>query len=254
MKVLAYTTNPFGGVLSTPDGLPEDPQVFQQQLNYSVKTWKTEGFQVGWVEIPIARSQLIPIAVDAGFAFHHSGRDYLMLTLRLVEGAFIPPFATHYIGAGGAVINDRNELLVVCEKHRRSKTPYYKLPGGALRPGEHLEDCIVREILEETGVQTCFDALVCFRHWHGYRYDKSDIYFVCRLTPLSHELTVQEEEIEECHWMPVQDYMDSEYVSIFNKQIVEAALNSAGVSPTFIEGYSDPEKHEIFMPRDIDHK
>ncbi len=251
MKVLEYTTNPFGGVLSTPDGLPEDPQVFQQQLDHSLKTWKAEGFRVVWVEIPIARSQLISVAVDAGFTFHHSGEDYLMLTLCLVDGSFIPPYATHYIGAGGVVINDRNELLVVCEKHRRSKTPSYKLPGGALRPTEHLEECVIREILEETGVQTRFNALVCFRHWHGYRYGKSDIYFVCRLTPLSHELSRQEEEIEECRWMPVHDYLNSEHVSTFNKKIVKAALNSLGVVPTTIEGYSDPEKHEIFMPDDI---
>ena len=36
-----------------------------------------------------------------------------------------------------------------------------------------------------------------FRHWHGYRYGKSDIYFVCRLAPLSEELTMQTEELEE---------------------------------------------------------
>lgn len=251
MELLAHTPNPFRGVVVNPGELPEDPQTFQQRLVPSLKTWKQEDFRVVWLEVPIQLAGLIPIAVEAGFTFHHSTEDYLMLTLRLEEGAFIPPFATHYIGAGGVVLKEDEHLLVVCEKHRRTKTPFYKLPGGALHPGEHLEEAIKREVLEETGVQTRFEALVCFRHWHGYRYDKSDIYFVCRLSPLNHDISMQAEEIEECFWMPVTEYLNSDHVGTFNKQIVQAALKSPGVSPTQIEGYSDPQKHEIFMPNGI---
>ena len=108
---------------------------------------------------------------------------------------------------------------------------------------------VVREVLEETGVRTEFDALVCFRHWHGYRYGKSDIYFVCRLRPLTEEVTIQAEEISEALWMPVDEYLEAVGVSVFNKEIVKAAIKSPGVSPVSIKGYSDPEKHEIFMPR-----
>ena len=97
-------------------------------------------------------------------------------------------------------------------------------------------------------MQTSFDALVCFRHWHGYRYGKSDIYFVCRLHPLSETISIQEEEIAECLWMPTGDYLNDENVSSFNKHIVLAALNSAGVVPTQVEGYAEPEKYEFFMP------
>ena len=113
--------------------------------------------------------------------------------------------------------------------------------------GEHLTDAVVREVLEETGVHTHFDALVCFRHWHGYRYGKSDIYFVCRLHPLSQEITMQEEEIEDCLWMPVNEFLGSEGVSVFNKSIVSAALNSPGVAPSQIAGIEDGSR-EFFMP------
>ena len=147
------------------------------------------------------------------------------MTLQLVPGSYIPPYATHYIGAGAVVINEREEILVVVERYRMgpSRGPGYKLPGGALHPGEHLADGAVREVLEETGVHARFESLACFRHWHGYRYDKSDIYFVCRLSALSTEITMQEEEIAECRWMPV-DYFLSEESGIhqFNKSIVRA--------------------------------
>lgn len=147
------------------------------------------------------------------------------------------------------MLNQQRELLVVCERHRNpGQPPFYKLPGGALQPGEHLEDAVIREVLEETGVRTRFDALVCFRHWHGYRYGKSDIYFVCRLHPLSEDITMQEEEIEDCRWLPVDEFLGSEEISVFNKSIVTAALESGGVTPTVIPGFEDGTR-EFFMPR-----
>ncbi len=252
MEVLEHTTNPFNGIVISPDSLPTDDGAFSKRLAQSLKIWEKKGFQLVWLEVPIAKSELIPVAVQTGFSFHHSGETYLMMTRPLVDNAFIPGFATHYIGAGGVVINEKSEVLVVCEKHRGGSRPYYKLPGGALHPGEHLAEAVVREIMEETGVQTRFEAMVCFRHWHGYRYDKSDIYFVCRLKPLTYEITPQPEEIEECVWMPVEDYLTSDYVHTFNRQIVRAALASPGVVLSDVEGYSDGRRREIFMPPDPD--
>jgi len=248
MEVLEAATNPFRGVVPKPAGLPDDPEEFRQTLRRSLEAWKAQGLLVVWLEVPINKAVLIPVAVEEGFTFHHSNDDYLMMTYQLVEGAFIPPFATHYIGAGGVVLNPRRELLVVCERYRRpGQAPFYKLPGGALQPGEHLADAVIREVLEETGVKTEFDALVCFRHWHGYRHGKSDIYFVCRLRPLSRDITIQEAEIEECLWMPVEDFLNSEDISLFNKHIVKAALDSPGISPAIIEGFQDGTR-EFFMP------
>jgi len=237
-------------VIVDPEALPAEAEAFEQRLPGSLRAWEAEGLKVVWLQVPIGKSALIPVAVEAGFVFHHSGQDYVMMTRRLVEDAYIPPYATHYIGAGGVVINERQELLVVWERaHRQGGRKYYKLPGGALHQGEHIVDCVRREVLEETGIETRFESLVCFRHWHGYRYDKSDIYFVCRLSPLNHEISLDQDEIAECLWMPVQAYMDSEDVGVFNKRIVQAALNGASLVPTWIDGYqSDPDRREIFMP------
>jgi 8-oxo-dGTP pyrophosphatase MutT (NUDIX family) len=257
MEILEATPNPFGGIVLKPEALPATVETFRRQLHDSLQVWRDKGFLVVWLEIPLAKAQLIPVAVEAGFVFHHTNEghlqpegNYLMLTCRLNETAFIPSFASHYIGAGGVVLNGRRDLLVVCEKHRHDKSrPYYKLPGGALHQGEHLVDGVIREVLEETGVQTKFESVVCFRHWHGYRYNKSDIYFICRLSPLNDEISRQDDEIEECLWMPVLEYLNSEYVATFNKQIVQAALNSEGIIPTWIDGYKEPHLREFFMPK-----
>ena len=71
---------------------------------------------------------------------------------------------------------------------------------------------------------------------------------MCRLSPLTEAIAIQAEEIEECHWLPISEYLSSDSVSMFNKHIVKAALESPGVVHTEIKGYSDPKRHEIFMP------
>lgn len=254
MELLEVNTNPFGGVLTQTESLPKTPDEFAARLHHSIAVWRQEGYRVAWLEVPIALAAFVPIAAEVGFTFHHSAEDYLMMTLRIEEGAFVPAHASHYIGAGGVVLSDDQELLVVSEKYhsQRPGPPRYKLPGGALHEGEHLAEAVVREVLEETGVETRFEALVCFRHWHGYRYGKSDIYFVCRLRPLSKAITIQEEEIAECLWMPVQDYLSAEGVSAFNKRIVDTAMKSPGVMPVEIDGYAEPERYEFFMPLDLE--
>ncbi|MFH1571282.1 MAG: NUDIX domain-containing protein [Gemmatimonadota bacterium] len=249
MSALAADTNPFGGVIPDPGGLDGDPERFRVQLRRSLAEWRA-AHRLVWLEIPRTKAALVPVAVAEGFGFHHCGDEYLMLVLRLEEGAFIPRYASHYIGAGGVVLNERQELLVVSERYHRpgQGPPRYKLPGGALHEGEHLADGVVREVLEETGVRTRFESLICFRHWHGYRYGKSDIYFICRLCPESREISIQEEEIAEARWMPVADYLADENVSSFNKEVVRAAMDHRGLEPVRIEGYGDPERYEFFLP------
>ena len=250
MEILSFNTNPFGGVLVDPLTLPQDPHGFRSQLAYSMDEWIAEGYKVAWLEVPLDKSALVPVAVEAGFSYHHADESYLMMTNQLEQDSYIPPYATHYIGVGAVVVSENRELLVVSERYkfRGTRGPGYKLPGGALMPGEHLAEGIVREVLEETGIQSKFEALACFRHWHGYRYGKSDIYFVCRLSPLSHDITRQEEEIAECLWMPVADFLEDPQIGNFNKSIVKAALDHPGISPGDIEGYGDPKRFEFFLP------
>lgn len=244
---IAFTPDHFNGVIVDADRLPGDA-AFAATLGDALDLWTGAGKRLVWLKVPLARTALVPIAAAHGFTFHHANERDVMMTRRLVPEAFVPTHATHYVGVGGVVINDRRELLVVCERHRATNRKYYKLPGGALQPGEHLVDAVLREVEEETGITCRFEALVCFRHWHGYRYGKSDIYFVCRLSPENQDVQMQVEEIEECLWMPIDEYLSSDLVSPFNKRIVRAAERSQGVSPEWIEGHTDPARYEFFMP------
>jgi mutator protein MutT len=56
-----------------------------------------------------------------------------------------------YVGVG-AVIVDRGRVVLIKRKHE-PLAGHWSLPGGAVELGESLEDCVRREILEETGLE-----------------------------------------------------------------------------------------------------
>src|SRR5215207_6225786 len=76
--------------------------------------------------------------VHAGVFFHPH--------LEELKKAFIKKF-TYVKAAGGVVINDHAQLLMI---HRKGK---WDLPKGKLNKGEKLEDCAIREVEEETGLK-----------------------------------------------------------------------------------------------------
>ena len=246
--------NPFGGCVVDASALPQDPEEFKARLEYSIAQWKAEGLLVAWLALQRAEAQLIPVCINAGFVFHHAEGETLQMTLALVPGSFVPPYSTHYIGAGGVVIDKDNRLLVVSEKYRQmpgrsqiTSTRRLKLPGGALQEGEHIAAAVIREVKEETGIDAKFEFIACFRHWHNYRYGKSDIYFVCRLTPLSTEITMDTVEIAECLWLPVNEFLDDPEVHPFNKMIVRAATGPRpGLSEMYLDEYNS-ETHELLV-------
>jgi ADP-ribose pyrophosphatase YjhB (NUDIX family) len=253
MSILKSTTDPFGGIILEPNNLPTDLKVFANDLKESIHNWQTTDSKLVWLKLMISQSNLIHPAVNLGFNFHHTSEQSLMLVYRLKSKAFIPPFASHYIGIGGVAINSNSEILVVREKYvRKGQINQLKLPGGAINADEHLVDGVIREVLEETGVKTKFVSISSFRHIHEYRYRKSDIYFVALLKPLSNKITPQTEEIEECKWMPLQEYMNSPEISDFNKIVVKSTLVKPNFTSKLIHEYRPKDLYEFFLPESVE--
>ena len=82
---------------------------------------------------------------------------------------------TYGIGIGvGAVVFRGADVLII----KRGKAPFigqWSIPGGGLHVGERLEDAVVREVREETGVEIrrlrligVFEALPQMRDGEGY--------------------------------------------------------------------------------------
>jgi 8-oxo-dGTP pyrophosphatase MutT (NUDIX family) len=69
--------------------------------------------------------------------------------------------------AAGAVIPDAaGRILLQAKTHE----PGWFLPGGAIEPGEHPEEALVREVAEETGLIVCPRKLVLMIGGKDYRY------------------------------------------------------------------------------------
>jgi 8-oxo-dGTP diphosphatase len=56
-----------------------------------------------------------------------------------------------YVGVGAVIVQD-GKVLLVKRKHE-PLAGQWSLPGGAVEVGETLEACLVREMLEETGLE-----------------------------------------------------------------------------------------------------
>ncbi|GAB4824032.1 hypothetical protein N2152v2_011078 [Parachlorella kessleri] len=202
----------YDGLILDPATLPATPAEFAEMLPTALQSWRDNGYRGIWLQMPQSKAHFVGHAVDAGFEFHHAEKDYVMLTQWLPGGENkLPPNASHQVGVGAFVMNERREVLVVQEKlgPLRGKN-VWKMPTGLVQAGEDISAAAEREVLEETGVRARFDSVLAMRQAHGFAFGKSDFFFVVALRPQpgQQELTVQEDELVGAQWMPLEEYVD----------------------------------------------
>lgn len=119
---------------------------------------------------------------------------------------------------GGVIMNEKNEVLLI---YRRKK---WDLPKGKLDAGETLEECAIREVKEETGLQSVMLIKKLTVTQHSYLQDsiqfiKETHWYHMSATTFENEiLTPQlEEEIEKIEWVDLgllSPYLDNSYATI----------------------------------------
>ena len=105
---------------------------------------------------------------------------------------------THFVSVAGLVVNDKDEILLI-ESPRRG----WEYPGGLVEPGESLEDALIREIKEETGVDAEIAGFVGF--CKNLKTDGVNIDFICRY--VGGELT-ESAESSAVRWVKREDALD----------------------------------------------
>ncbi|XP_042479326.1 nudix hydrolase 2-like isoform X3 [Macadamia integrifolia] len=264
IELLHGVEDKYGGVILDMKD-PLDSEVFVAALRASISKWRQEGKKGIWMNLPIELVNLVEAAVKEGFYYHHAEPTYLMLVYWIPETpSTIPANASHRVGVGACVINDKREILVIQEKSGPfGGTGIWKFPTGVVDEGEDICKAAVREVKEETGIDAEFVELLAFRQSHKSFFGKSDLLFVSMLRPLSFDITKQEVEIEAARWMPIEDYAAQPFVQKYELAkylsatcIAKIDKGYAGFSPVLTTS-TFPEKpfdlylnnHDLNQPR-----
>jgi 8-oxo-dGTP pyrophosphatase MutT (NUDIX family) len=123
--------------------------------------------------------------------------------------------------AGGLVFNEKEDLLMI---YRRG---HWDLPKGKVDEGESLEECAIREVSEETGLQNLTLIKKLHTTYHTYHMNGIHVLKPSHWFLISHKgneplVPQTEEDITEIKWMSkekAQSLVDKAYHSI--KEMIE---------------------------------
>uniref|UniRef100_A0A1B0AE84 Nudix hydrolase domain-containing protein n=3 Tax=Glossina TaxID=44049 RepID=A0A1B0AE84_GLOPL len=200
---------------------------FPEKLKRSLDYWQRERNRAIWFKVSEKHSNWIPALTKNGFQFHNARNGYLTLVRWLPENEYknLPPCAHTMLGVGGLVVNkQRKEILVVSDRYALIPNSW-KLPGGFTEPKENLVESGIREVHEETGIETEYETMISIRHSHGGLFDTSDLYFVMALTPKNFNIKRDEREISKAKWMPFEEYLNHPNVHETNRHFLRIYLD-----------------------------
>ncbi|XP_062583042.1 nucleoside diphosphate-linked moiety X motif 6-like [Saccostrea cucullata] len=234
----------------------------EQRLADAIPKWKQEGIRGLWMKIHLPHSSAVPVCSKLGFDFNHAQSGYVMMTKWLPDNEEnkLPEYANQYLGVAGFVLNEEGELLVIRERYSVIRSKPWKLPGGLADKGEDLAETSRREVLEETGIQAEFVSVLGFRHQHNFRFGCSDWYFVCLMKAVTTEIKHCPQEIAECKWISVDEYIADPNLTAANRFFAECYLNhqkngNRTISPSLVDSWNKKFKNNIYsiqpVPKDF---
>ncbi|XP_038691589.1 nudix hydrolase 10-like [Tripterygium wilfordii] len=235
---------------------PMDSNAFASALRASMAHWRQQGKKGIWIQLPIELANLVEPTIKEGFSYHHAEPKYLMLVYWIPEGISpLPANASHRVTIGAFVMNDKREVLVVQENRGvLSGKGIWKFPTGVVEEGEDICAAAVREVREETAIETEFVELLAFRQSHKAFFGKSELFFLFMLRPLSFDIQAQESEIEAAQWMPCEEYAAQPFVQedellkyLYDICLTKKDKGYSGFSPVPTTSSFSDKKHYLYM-------
>ncbi|CAA6803121.1 MAG: MutT domain protein-like [uncultured Sulfurovum sp.] len=220
----------YNGLIIETESISSSISEFKHSLQTLLEQSKKDKIALLWLDLTTEQHEHIAFALLLGFEFHNCEATRTTLTFQVTKNAYIPVPPTHTIGVGAVVINKQNELLMVRDRIHTSRS-IYKLPGGMLEDAQSLEEGVIREVWEETGIKGKLVKMVAILNSHPFTFNKSNMYVVFQLEALSEEINVIDtHEIEFALWMPLEKFFAHDEMSTFQKNLVQATLENEGIS------------------------
>merc|ERR1711935_525499 len=224
---IPYERNIYNSAWIESDDLPEKSDTLLESLNETLTHFQTKQIKGVWVQIKADKAHLIPHFLKNNFVYHHTEGDDLTMTKWLSNETqnSLPSFCTHYCGVGGLVVDtDTQEVLLIKEKAGHW-TNRWKIPGGHVNRGETLNDAMVREVWEETGVNAEFVGLIGIKENTNYKFDSSDLYLVGLMKNLDREIKMCPTEVSECEWRSIDSCIEEFQQNSLMYQMIRNSLN-----------------------------
>ena len=136
-----------------------------------------------------------------------------------------PPerYNTRYnLGVGGAVVKD-NKLLLVRRASRRGRGNW-QIPGGFVEQDETMEQAVVREVQEESGVTAEVVGVLGVRNRYDPDTDNST-YVILALSPVEGEPTPDAHEVDMAGYFSLEEIDALEQVPPINREVARRALD-----------------------------
>ncbi len=119
----------------------------------------------------------------------------------------IPDGVPHATACRGVIEKDGKYLVVHVKKHDITT-----FPGGGLEPGETLEECCKREVLEETGIKCNIIAKTVTVNEYFMDCTWTTEFFKCEFVEDTFETSYTEEELDiqmEVEWRTLDELLDT---------------------------------------------
>lgn len=148
----------------------------------------------------------------------------------------------------GAVVVGPNGLLLVKMAYGSTKGQYM-LPGGIVDPGETLDDAVVREVREETGVTARPIGICGVRTRHDG--PDNDTYVMFLMEPVDGEPRSDGRENEEARYFTLEE-LDAHDVTELSRSMGKKALNGELKTLAFADDFDwqrsgrDPKTWRLF--------
>ena len=199
-----------------------------------------------WLTLTKSEGAAIATALNLDFQFHSCSESELVLVLKLKD-VYVPFMPTHTVGVGGIVIADGKILMI--QERIKSHHSLYKLPGGTVEHASSLEESVIREVYEETGIECEVEKLVALLNAHPYRFNKANSYYAFKLKPLSFDISIVDtNEIALALWYDLDKFFTDEKISDFQKELVQSAIDGNGLSKVARSDYFENKEFvELYL-------